>query len=102
MISGAGSLVAADPGGLCDQWHNGRADSPAWSPLATGVGTAGVSFGGSGRVLRATPRNNAGTLYGFVVDATSGNMTQVPGAPFGGVCYRVAADASGKYLYAIS
>lgn len=61
-----------------------------------------MSFDGSGRVLRATPRNNLGTLYGFVVDATSGILTQVPAAPFCGVCHRVAADASGKYLYAIS
>lgn len=79
MISGAGSLVAADLGGLCDQWHNGRADSPGLVVFSGRSGNRrGVSFDGSGRVLRATPRNNVGTLYGFVIDATSGILTQVP------------------------
>jgi 6-phosphogluconolactonase (cycloisomerase 2 family) len=62
-----------------------------------------VSFDGRGKFLYAT-QNATNLLWGFAVDATSGYLTPVPGAPFlcGAACYAVAGDASGQYVYAIT
>ena len=75
-------------------------------PFFAGAASAGVSFDGSGHFLYASQSGSGsspGLLWGFAVDAASGNLTAVPGSPFfcGADCYAVAGDASSQYVYAI-
>jgi 6-phosphogluconolactonase (cycloisomerase 2 family) len=76
------------------------------SPFAASVNFTGVAVDGTGTFVYGSVQGNPSVVYGFIRDAVTGVLTAVPGSPFamaGGSLYGfgVAADGSGKFVYAV-
>ena len=64
--------------------------------------STGIGIDPSGKFLYATGFDN-GAIDGFKIDATTGQLTFIPGSPFSGAGYPgegLATDPLGKYVYA--
>ena len=72
------------------------------SPYTTGSGPTAVTFDPTGAYVYVTNKQaNANSIYGFALNATSGQLTAISGSPFksvGTLPVAMATDSSKKYL----
>jgi len=68
--------------------------------VSSGAGTSSVAVDPAGKFLYAA-NQNSGTISAYVINAKTGALTSVAGAPFlaGGAPFCVTTDPSGKFAY---